>query len=85
MTLIDFSNCKVVNTKLYGDSNGKKKGIIYNNEKELEKRVFTFPNSALKKFFKLSPYFFTNSFEDVDCKNALYEIFPKIDIKNFMK
>lgn len=54
---------------------------ILDNEKELEKRVFTFPNSALKKTFKLSPYFYINSFENVDCNRALFEIFPRIDMK----
>ena len=53
----------------------------HQKEKELEKRVFTFPNSALKKTFKLSPYFYINSFENVDCNRALFEIFPRIDMK----
>ena len=60
------------------DENNKN---ILDNEKELEKRVFTFPNSALKKTFKLSPYFYINSFENVDCNRALFEIFPRIDMK----
>lgn len=37
MALIDFSSCPVINTKLYGGSNGKKIGIIFNNEKYLLK------------------------------------------------
>ena len=37
MALIDFSSCPVINTKLYGGSNGKKICIIFNNEKYLLK------------------------------------------------
>ena len=37
MALIDFSSCPVINTKLYGGSNGKKVCIIFNNEKYLLK------------------------------------------------
>ena len=46
-----------------------------------ENPTSTFPNSALKKTFKLSPYFDINSFENVDCNRALFEIFPRIDMK----
>lgn len=55
MSLVDFSNCKVVNTKLYGDSIGKKKGIIYNNEKYLLKfssknKDGSYSNSAICEY-----------------------------------
>lgn len=42
MTLIDFSNCKVVNTKLYGDSNGKKKVLYTIMKKNLKKEYLLF-------------------------------------------
>lgn len=73
--IFDCASC------LYPKLSDEKISSILNNEKELEKRVFTFPNSVLKKVFKLSPYFFINSFENVDCNNALHDIFPKIDME----
>lgn len=52
------------------------------NEEELEKRIYTFPNSAIKtNGKKINPYQFINSFENDDCSKALLRIYPKIDME----
>jgi len=52
-----------------------------NNPIEMEKRVFVFPNSALRIDNNKINYFdYINSLENVDCNNALLKVFPRIDL-----
>ena len=52
------------------------------DKEEFEKRIYTFPNSALKiNDVKISPYEFINSLENEECNKALLRIYPKIDIQ----
>ena len=49
---------------------------------ELEKRIFTFPNSAIKiDGVKINPYKYINSLNDKYCNEALLKIYPKIDMQ----
>lgn len=53
-----------------------------NDKDQLEMRIYTFPNSAIKiNGKKINPYEFINSLNNEDCNKALLEIFPKIDMK----
>ena len=52
-----------------------------NDEEELNKRIYVFPNSALKiDNVKINYYDFINSLENKDCNKALVRIFEKIDM-----
>ena len=53
-----------------------------NDYSELEKRIYTFPNSAIKiDGVKISPYKYINSLSNDNCNKALLKIYPKIDIQ----
>lgn len=59
---------------------------IINNQEEMEARVFVFPTSALKINDKKINYFeYISKEENEECRNALYRIFPKIDLKEINK
>lgn len=54
---------------------------LYNNE-ELEKRVYVFPNSALKiNNVKVNYYDFIKNAKNNDCQKALQDILPKINMQ----
>lgn len=72
--IFDCASC------LYPKLEDEKINNILNDENEIEKRVFVFPNSASKRKIKINPYFYINSFESNDCSKALFDIFPKIDM-----
>lgn len=72
--IFDCASC------LYPKLEDEKINNILNDENEIEKRVFVFPNSALKRKIKINPYFYINSFESNDCSKALFDIFSKIDM-----
>lgn len=67
-------------SSLYPELNDNDIKSILKNPQELDKRVYVFPNSALKLNIKISPYFFINSLAYDGCNSALLRIFPKIDI-----
>ena len=73
--IFDCASC------LYPKLEDEKINNILSDENEIEKRVFVFSNSALKRKIKINPYFYINSFESNDCSKALFDIFPKIDMK----
>ena len=53
-----------------------------NNEDEINKRVYVFPNSALKiKEKKINYYDFISSKENEDCNKALLDIRSRIDLQ----
>ena len=57
-----------------------------NNYSELEKRIYTFPNSAIKiDGVKINPYKYINSLSNENCNKALLKIYPKIDIQKINK
>lgn len=59
-----------------------------NNEDEINKRIYVFPNSALKiNDRKINYYDFINSLQNEDCNNALLRIYTRInlnEIKEFI-
>lgn len=66
---------------LFPKADDKVLEIELNDENELDKRVFIFPNSALKiDDKKINPYQFIFTHENYDCDEALKRIFPKIDL-----
>lgn len=59
---------------------------IINDSEEMEARVYTFPNSALKINDKKINYFkFISSLENKDCNEALLRIFPNINMDSIYK
>ena len=57
-----------------------------NNYSELEKRIYTFPNSAIKiDGVKINPYKYINSLSNENCNKVLLKIYPKIDIQKINK
>ena len=59
---------------------------IINDEEEMEARVFVFPTSALKINDKKINYFeYINGLENEECNDALFRIFPKIDLGKINK
>ena len=59
---------------------------IINDSDEMEARVYTFPNSALKINDKKINYFkFISSLENKDCNEALLRIFPNINMDSIYK
>lgn len=58
-----------------------KEKIISGNKEELEKRIYIFPNSALRENNQKINYFnFISSFKNKDCNEALKRITPKINL-----
>lgn len=61
------------------DENTMKK--VLENETELESRIYRFPTSALKlNNVKINYYEFLMNTDNVDCKDAVERIVPRIDI-----
>lgn len=60
--MIDFSNCKIDNTRAYGGVNGNKIGIIYNEEnymlkfppKPTKNANLSYSNSCFSEFISCS-------------------------------
>lgn len=71
---------------LYPQLTDERIAEIINDEKEMEARIFVFPTSALKIDDKKINYFeYISSLENEDCNNALYRMFPKIDLEKINK
>lgn len=52
------------------------------NKDEIEKRIYTFPNSAIKEnSIKINPYNFLSNTKNKDCINALEKISKRIDLE----
>lgn len=61
------------------DENLMKK--ILTNKAELEQRIYTYPNSAIKdQNVKINPYHFLLNTDNLDCINALQAITARIDL-----
>lgn len=55
---------------------------IINDEKEIDARIYNFPNSALKINDKKINYFdYITSIENEDCNQAVLRIYPKINLE----
>ena len=68
-------------SSLFPQADEKTIDSILNNKAEMEKRIFVFPNSAIKlDGKKLSYYEYINSFVNKDCTNALLRVYPRLDI-----
>lgn len=67
---------------LYPQLDDKMMEIYLQDENELEKRTYIFPNSALKLGGnKINYYEFINSLTNKDCNKALLKVYPRIDLK----
>lgn len=54
---------------------------VLNDEKELNARIFQFPNSAIKyNGKKINYYDFINNYDDINLKKAIINIVPKINV-----
>lgn len=61
------------------DENLMKK--ILTNKAELEQRIYTYPNSAIKdQNVKINPYHFLLNTDNLDCINALQAITARVDL-----
>lgn len=66
---------------LYPQLSDEKMEEYLNNQDEIDKRLYIFPNSALKlNDKKINYYEFLQSCENQDCNEALLRIYPKIDL-----
>ena len=66
----------------YPKLSDEKMDSILSNSDEIKKRVYDFPNSAIKENGKKINYFrLINSLEYEDCNNALERMMKRIDIK----
>lgn len=61
------------------------KNYLRENEEEINKRIYVFPNSAIKvENTKINYYDFINSLENDMCNEALKRIVPKIKMEEIM-
>ena len=61
------------------------KNYLRENEEEINKRIYVFPNSAIKvENTKINYYDFINSLENYKCNEALKRIVPKIKMEEIM-
>lgn len=55
--------------------------LILSNKAEMDRRIFSFPNSAIKlNDRKISYYEYINSFINKDCTAALLRVYPRLDM-----
>lgn len=78
--IYDYGSC------LFPNPSDESLKSFLENPEELEARVYTFPNSALRiNNEKINPYKFINSLKNVDCNEALLRMVPKIDFNKINK
>lgn len=66
---------------LYPQLDDKTMEEYLNDPAEIDKRIYIFPNSALRNDDgKINYHEFINSLIDQDCNAALKEVYPKIDM-----
>ncbi|OCS32879.1 HipA domain-containing protein (plasmid) [Campylobacter fetus] len=54
---------------------------VLTNKNELDKRIYTFPNSAIKfQNVKINPYHFLTNTTNIDCIKSLQKIVKKVDM-----
>lgn len=71
---------------LYPQLTDERIAEIINDKEEMEARVFVFPTSALKIDDKKINYFeYISSLENEECNDALFRIFPKIELEKINK
>ena len=71
---------------LYPQLTDERIAEIINDQEEMEARVFVFPTSALKiNDRKINYYEYINGLKDEECNDALYRIFPKINLEEINK
>ena len=71
---------------LYPQLTDERIAEIINDKEEMEARVFVFPTSALKINDKKINYFeYISSLENEECNDALFRIFPKIELEKINK
>lgn len=71
---------------LYPQLTDERIAEIINEKEEMEARVFVFPTSALKINDKKINYFeYISGLENKECNDALFRIFPKIELEKINK
>ena len=71
---------------LYPQLTDERIAEIINDKEEMEARVFVFPTSALKINDKKINYFeYISGLENKECNDALFRIFPKIELEKINK
>lgn len=71
---------------LYPQLTDERIAEIINDKEEMEARVFVFPTSALKINDKKINYFeYISGLENKECNDALFIIFPKIELEKINK
>ena len=71
---------------LYPQLAGEEMEHVMESRKEIEQRVYTFPNSAIMVDGKKLSYFqYISSLTDPDCNAALHRIAPRIDMEAIEK
>lgn len=67
-------------SSLFPQADEKTIDSVLENKEEMERRIFVFPNSAIKlNNKKISYYEYINSFVNKDCNAALLRIYPYLD------
>lgn len=78
---IEFSPIYDCGSCLYPQLLDNQMENILNSDEEIDKRVYVFPNSALKiDNAKINYYNYISSLENDLCNEALLRIFPKINL-----
>lgn len=78
---IEFSPIYDCGSCLYPQLLDSQMKDILNSEEEIDKRIYIFPNSALKiNNNKINYFSFISSLENDSCNKALIRIFPKINL-----
>lgn len=78
---IEFSPIYDCGSCLYHQLLDSQMKDILNSEEEIDKRIYIFPNSALKiNNNKINYFSFISSLENDSCNKALIRIFPKINL-----
>jgi len=82
---VEFSPIYDCGSCLYPALPEEIKNYLRENEEEINKRIYVFPNSAIKvENTKINYYDFINSLENDMCNEALERIVPKIKMEEIM-
>lgn len=83
MTIAPIYDC---GSSLYPQADESIMKLVFNDEKEMDARVYSFPVSGIKTDNKKINYFdFISSLQNKDCNRALKRITPKININKINK
>lgn len=78
--IFDCASC------LYPQLSEEKMLEYMDNKEEIDKRIYVFPNSAIKvNGEKINYYEFINSLENIECNKAVQRITPKINMEKIQE